>query len=111
MKIACDTGVSGAAIEVLRQSGYEVVFWAMEEPDEWWFKEALGLGADVFVSHDWDIILMADERSKERIHLRPGVRGRDQAKQIIRGIRRIEARTGQVACTTGGNLVKGRNAC
>ena len=92
MKIACDTGVSRAAIEVLQQHGHEVVYWASTEPDEWWFKDASAKGAEVFVSNDWDIILMADEHGKERVHLRNGIAGSKQAEPILRGLRKIDGR-------------------
>lgn len=89
MKIACDTGVSGAAIDVLKKNGHEIVYWASHEPDEWWFKDANERGAEVFVSHDWDIVLMADEAGKARIHLRNGIAGSRQAEPILRGLKKI----------------------
>jgi len=84
MMLACDNGISMTAIKELQARGHEVVYWADDEHDEWWFRAALDAGAEVFISHDWDIVLMADARYKPRIHMKQGIGGARQAAFILR---------------------------
>lgn len=88
MKLACDNSISGAAIRALRRAGHETVVWAQDEPDEWWFAAGVAKGAECFVSPDWDIVLMADERGIMRVQMPNGVKGVAQATVILRMIER-----------------------
>lgn len=92
MKLACDNGISLAACDALEAAGHEVVFRAVDEPDEWWVREAIERGAECFVSCDWDIELMADDRGKLSVRLdgNGGVRGAAQAAAILAAIKRLE---------------------
>lgn len=77
----------------LEAAGHEVVYWASDEPDEWWFRDALRAGAELFVSPDWDIVLMADERNAARVLLKNGIRGAEQARPVLREIERMRRKT------------------
>jgi hypothetical protein len=87
MKIACDNGIAFSAIAEIERHGHEVVFRALDDPDEWWFAEALKYGAECFVSHDWDIILMADAGGLKSIQMPNGIKGKAQADFVVRRLR------------------------
>jgi len=59
-KLALDNQVSKKVKEELSWH-YDIVIWADTLPDEYWVKEALNRGANVFISPDLDIINMLTE--------------------------------------------------
>lgn len=73
MRVAFDTQVPSATIKAAEGCGHQVVYWAKDEHDEWWFREAMERGADVFVSPDWDIALMANKNGLGFIKLPRGI--------------------------------------
>lgn len=83
MRIAVDNQISGSTINLLENKGHKVVFWARHEHDEWWFLEALDKGADIFISPDWDIVILANQHDVPCIHLPQGLKGKDQATYIL----------------------------
>lgn len=70
MRIAVDTQVADAAIDYLENKGFVVVFKAHHEPDNMWFRDALDLGADIFVSPDWDISFLCNSHNVKFIKLK-----------------------------------------
>lgn len=74
MKIAVDTQVSDSAIDYLSSRGFKVVFKAYNEPDQIWFRDALDMGAEVFVSPDWDISFLCNQYNVKFIKLKQGLR-------------------------------------
>lgn len=74
MNIAVDTQIGFQAIKHLESKGYKVVLRATDEPDHIWFEDALDLGAQVFVSPDWDISFMCNRVGVDFIMLKQGLR-------------------------------------
>lgn len=74
MNIAVDTQVSDSAVTYLREKGFNVIFKANREPDEVWFRDALDMGADVFVSPDWDISFLCNRYNVRWIRLKQNLR-------------------------------------
>lgn len=69
VKVAFDTQVSRRAVEAAQDNGFNVVYWAGHTHDELWFREAMDRGAEVFVSPDWDIAVLANRFDKTFIKL------------------------------------------
>jgi len=72
IRIACDNQISLDVIEKLEKHNYEVVFWAKDEDDVTWFRWACEQGADVFISPDWDVTVLANQNGKGCIRLPQG---------------------------------------
>lgn len=83
MRIAVDCGISNDAIDVLEAAGHDVVYKAGEEPDEWWVKDALKYKPELFVSHDWDIVIIAVEKDCKAVRMPDGIAGAAQAKIVL----------------------------
>lgn len=75
MYIAVDNQVSDSAIDFLEEKGMKIVLRARHEPDNMWFMDALDLGAEVFVSPDWDISFLCNAHNVKFIKLKQGLRG------------------------------------
>lgn len=72
IRLACDNQVSLDVIEKLESHNYEVVFWAKDEDDNTWFSWACEQGADIFISPDWDVTVLANQNGKGSIRLPQG---------------------------------------
>jgi hypothetical protein len=84
MKIACDQAVSQRAVMLLQAHGHDVVYHATDhELDSWWVKKAIACGAELFVSHDTDIICLADNFGLARIELPQRCKGEAQARFVL----------------------------
>jgi len=83
VKIACDACIAQAAIWALELDGHKVVYQAKSEADEQWFPEAVDAGAELFVTHDFDIVTMAINRGLLALIIPAGIRGKDQASVVL----------------------------
>lgn len=75
MYIAVDNQISESAIDYLTDVGLEVIFKAGHEPDHVWFTDAYEMGAQVFVSPDWDISFLCNRYNVKFIKLKQGLKG------------------------------------
>jgi hypothetical protein len=87
MRVAFDCQISRAAVEATEDAGFQVVYWAGSEHDELWVAEALDLGADVFMSPDYDIEILANRYDREFIRLPQGLGGRRLVDFVTRKLR------------------------
>lgn len=83
-RVAFDTQLSKAAVRAVEDAGHEVVYWAGSEHDELWFREALDAGAEVFVSPDWDISILANHHNVRCIRLPQRVGGEALVRFILK---------------------------
>lgn len=87
MKLACDQ-IASKAMDALEAAGHEIVYCAGQDPDEWWVAEAVKRGAECLISHDWDVVLMADERGLKRVKMPDGIAGVKQAEFVLKELAR-----------------------
>jgi 2-keto-3-deoxy-6-phosphogluconate aldolase len=83
-RIAFDTQVPRQAIQAAESSGHTVVYWAGAEHDELWFRQAMDMGADVFVSPDWDIAILAENHNKKFIRIPQKLGGQELVAFIMK---------------------------
>jgi hypothetical protein len=55
VKVAFDQHIPTEAVRAAIRIGCDVVYWAADEHDEMWSREALDRGAEVIVSRDVDL--------------------------------------------------------
>lgn len=68
MRIACDTNVSSRTIRFLKEQGFDVCYKAGPgQPDKKWFKKALDLEVNVFISGDADIAMLVAKEYDRKI--------------------------------------------
>lgn len=60
-RLALDNQISRNCAKALQRAGHEVVYHTRHEHDQLWFRRARELGANVFVSPDWDIDLLCNQ--------------------------------------------------
>lgn len=89
-KIACDNHVSLKVIDELKAYGYDVVFRAWNESDWEWCNHALSLGANVFVSCDWDIEFFCNQKNVICIRLPQGKSGKSQRNYITDRLKKLK---------------------
>lgn len=87
MYIAVDNQVADSAIDYLKDKGFKVVFRARHEPDHEWFQDAMDLGADIFISPDWDISFLCNRYDVKFIQLEQGLKGVGIGKFIEKRIK------------------------
>lgn len=71
-------------VPILINRGYNVVYvaeWA--QGDEWWLREALGRGCEIFVSRDGDVRNFADANEVLCITPKRGLGGDDLMMSIV----------------------------
>lgn len=89
IKIACDNHVGLNVIKVIQESGYEVVFRAWDESDWEWLNKAKSLGANLFISCDWDVEFFCNKNNFCCIRLPQGKGGKTQMEFILKALRRF----------------------
>jgi len=90
IKIACDNHVSVQNIELLRQFGYTIVFRAWNESDWEWCNKSLELGANVFISCDWDIEFFCNKENVFCIRLPQNKAKKEQLNYITKQLKKIK---------------------
>jgi hypothetical protein len=88
MLVAVDTQVSKKAVRQIESAGHWVVYIAGEEHDEWWFREALDLDAEVFISPDFDIEILANQYDKKFIRIPQRID--DMGSYLVRQLRLLK---------------------
>lgn len=69
MKVAVDNQISKDTIDYLKRNNIDVVFSAKDEHDDIWFESALDLGAEIFISPDFDIDRLCERYNVKYIEL------------------------------------------
>lgn len=75
MQVAFDNQVPRKAIDAVRSHGFEVVLHAKDQSDREWFEDAMHMGAEVYVSADWDIDFLCNKYNKKFIRVPQGLGG------------------------------------
>ena len=94
MKLALDVQISKQAQHELRKFGFEIVYRAgAGVDDETWVLNAIGAGANIFVSPDLDIPNLLERLGTEAawIDVPQGMRGENQANYIAGRLTRLGA--------------------
>lgn len=86
-KVALDNHLPKTAVDKITDAGFEVVFRAQDEHDELWFSLSVDLGANVFVSRDIDLEIMATNAGLDYVCPPEGVSGDALIDWVIRKLR------------------------
>lgn len=87
IKIAVDNQVPFCISELAKQHNIEIVVWAGDLHDNFWFEEALDAGAKAFVSPDYDIERLCDLNGVKYIRLPKG-KGKILAQRVVQSVLR-----------------------
>lgn len=84
MKLAVDVCIGNRGIKKLREAGHDVVVVAEHaESDRDWFARALAAGAEVIVSADRDLEILAYDQRIKFVRAKNERRGTENALRVI----------------------------
>lgn len=83
MRLALDNQVGYKVASELVKLGHTIVYHARDEHDELWLTRALHLGAEVFISMDWDVDIFCNKVGCKCIRIGQRIKGMDMLKTIL----------------------------
>ncbi len=92
MKVAVDVQISNSAVQIFESSGFKVVYKAHDnEPDAEWFDIAIACGAEIFVSPDTDILVMAGNAGYSYVQLPSQMRASKITYFVLKKLKAIDS--------------------